>query len=136
MKTRLRVLLADDHAAVLERAKALLEPQFEIVGAVNNGQDLVREAEEFNPDVLVVDISMPGLNGIDAVRQIMKSGTTARVIFLTAHEDPEIVPLCLDTGALGFVVKSRLVSDLVVAIQFAFTKQRFVSPTVPWESVL
>ncbi len=133
-ETRFRVLLADDHEAMLKRVKAVLEPEFEVVGAVDNGQALVRTAEELNPDVLVVDISMPVLNGIDAVRQIMKSGSTARVIFLTVHEDPDIVPLCLDAGALGFVVKSRLASDLIPAIQFALTNYRFVSPTVPWES--
>ncbi len=133
-ETRFRVLLADDHEAMLKRVKTVLEPEFEVVGAVDNGQALVRTAEELNPDVLVVDISMPVLNGIDAVRQIMKSGSTARVIFLTVHEDPDIVPLCLDAGALGFVVKSRLASDLIPAIQFALTNYRFVSPTVPWES--
>jgi len=133
-QTRFRVLLADDHRAMLERVKAVLEPEFEVVGAVNNGQALVRAAEELSPDVAVVDISMPVLSGVEAVRQIMKSGSTARVIFLTVHEDPDIVPMCLDAGAHGFVVKSRLASDLIPAIQFALTNCRFVSPTVPWES--
>ncbi|MEJ2008935.1 MAG: response regulator transcription factor [Acidobacteriota bacterium] len=133
-ESRLRVLLADDHQAMLERVKAVLEPEFDVVGAVDNGRALVRAAEELDPDVLVVDISMPLLNGIDAVRQIMKSGSRARVIFLTVHEDPDIVPLCLDAGAQGFVVKSRLASDLVPAIQFALINHKFVSATMPWES--
>lgn len=136
MQTRSRVLIADDHQAMQGRVKAVLEPEFEVVAVVDNGQALIRAAKELNPDVLVVDISMPVLNGIEAVRQIMKSGCAAKVIFLTVHEDPDIVPLCLDAGALGFVVKSRLASDLIPAIQFALTNHRFVSPIVPWESRL
>ena len=133
MLTGLRVLLADDHKAMLERVKTLLDPEFEIVGAVDNGQALVDAAKELNPDVLVVDISMPVLNGIDAVRQIRKSGGKGRVIFLTVHDDPDIVPACFDAGALGFVVKSRLASDLIPAIQLALANHTFVSPTLPWE---
>jgi len=130
----LRILLADDHKAMLERVKGLLDPEFEVVGAVDNGQALLDAAKELNPDVLVVDISMPLLNGIDAVRQIRKSGSKARVIFLTVHEDPDMVPACFEAGALGFVVKSRLASDLIPAIQLALTNQTFVSPTLTWES--
>ena len=125
--------MADDHKAMLERVKTLLDPEFEIIGAVDNGQALVDAAKELNPDVLVVDISMPMLNGIDAVRQIRKSGGKGRVIFLTVHEDPDIVPVCLDLGALGFVIKSRLASDLIPAIRFALADDTFVSPTLPWE---
>ena len=131
--TGVRVLLADDHKAMLERVKGLLDSEFEVVGAVDNGQALVEAAKDLDPDVLVVDISMPVLNGIDAVRQIRESGSKARVVFLTVHEDPDIVPACFDAGALGFVAKSRLASDLVPAIQFALTDHTFVSPTLPWE---
>ena len=131
--TGLRILLADDHRAMLERVKGLLAPEFEVVGAVDNGQALVEAAKDLDPDVLVVDISMPVLNGIDAVRQIRESGSKARVVFLTVHEDPDIVPACFDAGALGFVAKSRLASDLVPAIQFALTDHTFVSPSLPWE---
>jgi len=133
MLTGLRVLLADDHKGMLERVKTLLNPEFEIVGAVDNGQALVDAAKELNPDVLVVDISMPLLNGIDAVRQIRESGGKGRVIFLTVHEDPDIAHVCFDAGALGFVVKSRLASDLIPAIQLALTDHTFVSPTLPCE---
>jgi DNA-binding NarL/FixJ family response regulator len=132
MLTSFRVLLADDHKAMLERVKSLLDSEFEIVGAVDNGQALVEAAKELSPDVLVVDISMPVLNGIDAVRQIRKSGGKGKVIFLTVHDDPDMVPECFDAGALGFVVKSRLASDLIPAIQLALTDHTFVSPTLPW----
>jgi len=133
MESRLRVLLADDHKAMQERVKGLLSQEFDVVRAVDNGQALVEAAEELNPDILVVDISMPVLNGIDAVRQIVGAGSKAKVIFLTVHEDPDMVPVCLEAGALGFVIKSRLASDLVPAIQFALTNHTFVSPTLPWE---
>ena len=133
MLTGLRVLLADDHKAMLERVNTLLDPEFEIIGAVDNGQALVDAAKELDPNILVVDISMPVLNGIDAVRQIRESGGKAKVIFLTVHEDPDMVPECFDAGALGFVVKSRLASDLLPAIRFALADDTFVSPTLPWE---
>jgi len=133
METRLRVLLADDHKAMQEKVKGLLSQSFDVVRVVANGQDLAEAAQELNPDILVVDISMPVLNGIDAVRQIMSAGGKARVIFLTVHEDPDLVAVCLDAGALGFVIKSRLASDLIPAIKLALTNQTFVSPTLPWE---
>lgn len=134
LPTRLRVLLADDHRAMRQRVQTMLEPEFEVVDAVENGQALVDAADKLKPDVLVVDISMPVLSGIDAVRQIMKSGSHPKVVFLTVHEDPDFVPLCLDTGAKGFVVKSRLASDLLLAIQFSLNGHTFISPTVPWEN--
>jgi DNA-binding NarL/FixJ family response regulator len=104
------------------------------VGAVENGQALVDAVQELNPDVVVVDIEMPVMSGLDAVRQIKKSGGRAKVVFLTVHEDPDMVPLCLDAGALGFVIKSRLASDLIPAIQVALTNHTFVSPTLSWPS--
>jgi DNA-binding NarL/FixJ family response regulator len=133
MTTRARILLADDHKAMLERVRALLEPDFEVVGAVDDGQALVDAARELNPDVLVVDISMPGLNGIEAIRQIVQSGGRAKIIFLTVHEDPDMVPLCFRAGASGFVIKSRLASDLIPAIKLVMSNHSFVSPTLPWQ---
>jgi DNA-binding NarL/FixJ family response regulator len=127
----LRVLLADGHEAMLERIKGLLDGEFEVVGAVDNGQALVDAVRQLDPDVVVVDIEMPLFNGLDAVAQIRKSGNTAKVVFLALQEDPQLVPLCLDAGALGFVVKSRLAADLVPAIRLALTNRTFVSPTLP-----
>jgi DNA-binding NarL/FixJ family response regulator len=127
----LRVLLADGDKAMLERVKGLLDGEFEVVGAVDNGQALVDGVGQLDPDVVVVDIEMPLFNGLDAIGQIRKSGNRAKVVFLALHEDPEMVPLCLDAGALGFVVKSRLAADLVPAIRLALTNRTFVSPTLP-----
>ena len=134
MLPRVRVLLADDHSAMQKRVKSLLEPEFEVVGAVDDGKALVEAARELIPDVLIVDISMPVLNGIDAVQQIVKSGLTAKIVFLTVHEDPDMVPLCFQAGAQAFVVKSRLASDLIPAITHAMSGRTFVSPTLPWEA--
>jgi len=128
----LRVLLADDHRAILERVKGLLDSGFEVVGAVDNGQALVAMARELNPDVAVVDIEMPVLDGLEAARQIKKLGGQVKVIFLTVHEDPDMISLCFQAGALGYVIKSRLASDLIPAIQLASTNHTFVSPTLPW----
>ena len=124
--------MADDHKAMLERVKGMLHREFEVVGAVDNGQALVNAALELDPDVLVVDIEMPVLNGLDAVKRIKKSGSKAKVVFLTVHEDPDMVPLCIEAGALGFVIKSRLASDLIPAIELAIADRTFVSPTLPW----
>ena len=85
---KIRVLLADDHKIVLEGLKSLLEPEFDLVGIVEDGRALVKEAERLNPDVIVADISMPLLNGIDAVRQIKKTDDRIKVVFLTMH--PEV----------------------------------------------
>ncbi len=134
MHNRIRVLLADDHKAMQARVESLLTAEFDVVGAVSDGQALIHAAKELTPDVLVVDISMPEINGIDAVREIRGSGSTARIIFLTVHEDPDFVPMCLHAGGLAYVVKSRLASDLIPAIHRALAGHTFISPTVPWES--
>jgi len=134
MQDRPRVLLADDHELMQKRVKEILDPEFEVVGAVDNGRALVAAAAQLNPDVLVVDISMPVLNGIEAVRQIKESGNQAKIVFLTIHEDPDSVGVCREAGALAYVVKSRLASDLIPAIRLALTDHTFVSPNVPWSS--
>ena len=128
----LRVLLADDHKPILERVKELLlEGGFDVVGTVENGQALVAMARELNPDVAVVDVEMPVLDGIEAVRQIRKLGGQMKVVFLTVHEDPDWISQCFRAGALGYVIKSRLVSDLIPAIRMASLHRAFVSPTLP-----
>jgi DNA-binding NarL/FixJ family response regulator len=125
-----RVLLGDDHPPIIERVIGLLESRYEIVGAVGNGADLVAEAQRLQPDLIVLDISMPGLTGIEAARQLRESGSTAKVIFLTVHERIEFVHACLAEGALGYVVKSRMAMDLIPAIRDALSGHRFISPPV------
>jgi DNA-binding NarL/FixJ family response regulator len=125
-----RILLADDHSPIIERVKSLLQSGFDVVGSVDNGRDLVSEAARLKPDVIVLDISMPGLTGIEAARELREAGSTAKLVFLTVHERVEFVRACLAEGALGYVVKSRLPVDLLPAIHEALAGRRFISPPV------
>jgi len=124
----MRVLLADDHEVFLAAVACLLEPDFEIVAMVGNGQAAIDEATRLNPDVLVLDISMPVLNGIEAARQLRSAGAAAKIIFVTVHEDPEFVRSARQAGAQGYVVKSRLVSDLPLALSEVLAGRMYVSP--------
>ena len=128
--SKLRILLADDHQFITEGLKNLLEPTHEVVGVVGNGKDLVKKATELEPDILVVDISMPLLNGIDAVRQLKKEGSKAKVIFLTMHPDVTYASRALEAGGLGFVLKHSAPSELLEAIKKANLGKKFISPQI------
>ncbi len=128
---RPRVLLADDHSAFLERTAALLKPQFEIVGTVADGAVLVSEALRLRPDVIVADITMHGLTGIDAAHRLRQSASSARIVFLTIHSEEQFVEACRAEGALGYVVKACMKAHLIPAIQAALTGAAYVSPLVP-----
>jgi DNA-binding NarL/FixJ family response regulator len=125
---RPRILIADDNQPILERVKELLDPIYDVVGAVSNGTALVEHANKLSPDLIVLDISMPGVTGIEAAHQLRESGSSARVVFLTVHERVEFVQACLAEGALGYVIKSRLQVDLLQAILEALSGHRFISP--------
>ncbi len=126
--SRVRVLLADDHSAMLRRIVELLTPEFEVIGAVCDGQALIEAAAATNPDVIISDISMPILSGIEAAQQLSKSGSKAKIVFLSVHEDPDYISASLAVGAIGYVIKPRITSDLRVAIKRALKGMRFVSP--------
>lgn len=128
--TRTRVLLADDHRAVCDSVASLLELDFDVVGIVPNGRDLLIEAERLQPDVVVTDIAMPELDGIEAATRLRASNSTAKVIFLTVHDGAQIVRAGLAAGALGYVVKSRLTTDLIPAIHEVLAGHRFISPSL------
>ena len=125
---RPRVLLAVDHAEFLEAEIALLRPHFELVGTARDGASLVSEAKRLNPDVVVVDITMPVLNGIDAVHKLIESGSTAKFVFLTINTGEEFVKACLTEGARGFVWKSRMKAHLIPAIYAALEDLLYISP--------
>jgi DNA-binding NarL/FixJ family response regulator len=125
---RPKIIVADDHDVMLAIILALLQPEFEVVGTVSNGLDLIREAHRLQPDVIVLDITMPELNGIEAAHKIHEAGLTTRLVFLTVHEQPSFVNACFDEGALGYVTKSRLRTDLVPAIRDAISGHHFISP--------
>ena len=127
---RARVLLADDTPQVLQVVTRILTPTFEIIHAVGDGKALFDSAMKLQPDVVVCDISMPVLNGIEAANKLKVSGCRSRIVFLTVHSDPDFVRVCLDSGALGYVVKSRIATELVTAIQEALAGRTFVSPAL------
>ncbi len=128
-----RILLADDHQIVLEGLKNLLEPEFEIVGTVEDGRALVAEALNLHPDLIVVDISMPLLNGIEAVRQIKKMDEQCKVIFLTMHPDVVYAASAFDAGASGYVLKNSASRELVTAIKEALQGKIYVTPIIAGE---
>jgi len=122
-----RILLADDHPGFPEMETRLLEPEFEVVGKVDNGQALIEAAMRLKPDIIITDISMPILDGIEAVDRLMESGCTSRIVFLSIHSDTDFVHRCLSTGALGYVAKSRIATELVPAIRRALAGHTFIS---------
>lgn len=124
---RPRVLLADDHLAMLEAEIALLAPYFDVVGTATDGAALVSKARSLHPDAIVTDITMPILNGVDAVRKLKESGSKAIFVFLTIHSEGEFVEACIKAGALGYVQKSCMKRHLVLAIQAALAGQSYVS---------
>ena len=125
-----RVLIADDHKIVVEGLKKLLSPEFEIAGAVEDGRELVKAAEELRPDVIVADISMPGLNGIEAVRQIKKVHKEIKVVFLTMHPDVAYAANAFKAGASGYVLKHSAPDELVTAIRAALRGRTYVTPLI------
>jgi DNA-binding NarL/FixJ family response regulator len=131
--SRPRVLLADDHRVVSEGLKRLLEDDFELVGVVEDGRALVAAAKKLKPDVIVADITMPHLNGIDAMAQLKKDNVHTKVVFLTMHQDPAYARRALEAGAVGFVVKHSASDELVMAVKAALKGQTFITPALASE---
>jgi DNA-binding NarL/FixJ family response regulator len=130
---KIRVLLADDHKIVLEGLRSLLEPEFEIVGAVEDGRALLKAAKRLSPDVIVADISMPLLNGIEAVRQIKEENEKVKVVFLTMHPDVTYATRAFEAGASGYVLKHSAPSELVTAVREALKGRTYVTPIIAGE---
>lgn len=124
------VLLADDHRIVLEGLKGLLGDEFEVVGTAENGRALVEQAAKLRPDVIVADISMPQLNGIEAARQIKKTNKRVKIVFLTMHPDATYAADAFEAGASGFVLKHAAPSELVTAIHEAMKGRTYITPLV------
>lgn len=124
------MLLADDHRPMLDRITTLLADDFSVIGAVTDGDELVDAAGALRPDVIVLDISMPRVNGLDAAARIASRGALPRIVCLTAHEEPDYLRAAMDAGALAYVTKTRLAADLVPAIRAALEGKRFVSPSM------
>ena len=132
---RPRVLLADDHLMVAEALKSLLAPGFDLVGVVADGRALLEAAGRLRPDVIVADISMPQLNGIDALIQLRQDGDPVPVVFLTMHQDASFARRALEAGASGFVLKHSAPAELILAIHAALEGRTYLSPLLAKELV-
>jgi DNA-binding NarL/FixJ family response regulator len=125
-----RVLLADDHAAIADQLRAVLEPEFEVIAIIGDGDTLLAAAETLTPDVIVTDIGMPGLNGIAAAGEILRKNPQARIVFVTIYRNPVLVQQCLTAGALGYVLKLAAGEELRPAVHAALRGERYVSQAV------
>ena len=125
---KVRILLADDQPMIYGAVASLLSPTYKIVACVGAGRALIQAATRMKPDVIVTDISMPILNGIEAANILRDSGSTSRIIFLTIHQDLDYINAGFAAGALAYVAKPRMSADLLSAIQEALVGRSFVSP--------
>ena len=123
-----RLLLADDHTLLLDGLRMMLEPEFELVGVVEDGQSLLTVAEKLRPDLVVLDIAMPALNGIDAARQLKRSRPGTKLIFLTMHSDPDYITEAFRAGASGYLLKRSAASELITAIREVLAGGTYISP--------
>ncbi len=127
---RARILLADDHRLLLEAFKKLLEPQFEVVGTARDGRVLLGAAQELKPDVIVLDMAMPQLNGLDAARRLKQMMPEVKLIFLTVNEDPDFASEAIRAGASGYVLKNSAASELFQAIEAALEGKLYVTTLI------
>ena len=125
-----RIILADDHEIVLDGLRRILEPEFEIVATAANGRELVAEIERLKPEAAVVDISMPLLNGLDALRQCKSAHSRTRFIFLTASPDVALATRAFRQGASGYVLKHAAAEELVVAIREVLAGRTYITPRI------
>ncbi|HKF40621.1 MAG TPA: response regulator transcription factor [Candidatus Acidoferrum sp.] len=125
-----RILLADDHTLVAEAFKRLLEPEFDVVGTVADGRALLRAAPELKPDVVLVDLNMPLLNGLDASEQLKQTAPQIKIIVLTMNEDPDIAAETMEKWASGYLLKKSAGSELLKAVRDVLRGGRYVTPAL------
>ncbi len=132
MPKKIRVLICDDHALFREGVKTILasNPEFEVVGEAEDGKEAVERAAKLNPDVALMDISMPVLKGFDATRRIKKERPDVKVLILSVYDDEDLVARCLDAGASGYILKDSPPAQLTYAIQAVSRGQQYMSPRV------
>ncbi|MBI1354151.1 MAG: response regulator [Acidobacteria bacterium] len=127
---RPRILAADDHRIVAEGLRSLLEPEFELVGTVGDGRALVEEHDRLHPDVVVADVTMPLLNGVQAMRRLREQHSPAKFVFLTMHPDVDYAVEALDAGASGYVLKHSAPEELVTAVREALAGRTYITPRI------
>jgi DNA-binding NarL/FixJ family response regulator len=132
---RARVLIADDHRLVAEACKGLLEPEFDVVGTVSDGRELLQAAAELRPDVVILDISMPQLNGLDAGEQIKQKSRGTKLIFLTMMLGPDVAAEAFRRGASGYVLKHCNAEELVIAVRRVLRGESYLSPAITKDTV-
>jgi DNA-binding NarL/FixJ family response regulator len=125
--SRGRLLVAEDHEGVLNSVLRLLSKHYDVIGTVKDGRALLEAAGAMEPDVLVVDISMPIINGLEAARILKKTGCKSKIVFLTAHDDADFISAAQAAGGLGYVLKQQMATDLPVAIKSAMAGKSFIS---------
>jgi len=130
---RPRILIADDHKMFAQGLASLLEDEFDLVGMVADGFALLEQTNLLNPDVIIVDISMPGLNGLEAIRRLQQEGSSAKVVVLTMHADQRLVSEALRCGAKGYVLKQSAGEDLIFAIREVMESRRYMTPAIESE---
>jgi DNA-binding NarL/FixJ family response regulator len=133
--SRPRILMADDHLMMLEAFKAVLEPDVEVVGMVTDGRALLEEFSRLHPDVVLLDVAMPLLNGLDAGKQLKARQPSVKLIFLTMNPNPDLAGEALRMGASGYVLKSSAVPELKQAIQEALAGRSYITPLITREVV-
>jgi DNA-binding NarL/FixJ family response regulator len=132
---RPRILLADDHTMLLDAFRALLEPEFEVVGTATDGRMLIEEFSRLKPDIVVVDVGMPLLNGLDAGRQLKALQRSVKLIYLTMNPEPDLAREALRLGASGYVLKSSAASELKQAIHEALRGRSYITPLITQDVV-
>ncbi|MCZ6690572.1 MAG: response regulator transcription factor [Planctomycetota bacterium] len=131
---RPRVIVVDDHGPLLEQVQQLLAPEFNVVGVLTDGDSAIEAVVRLAPDVLVLDLSMPGLSGIELARWARNLKLDLKIVILTVHEDQDLARESFDAGASGYVVKSRIVSDLTAALHEVLAGRSYLSPSIHLDS--
>lgn len=132
---RSRILIADDHNLIAELCKKLLESEFTVLGTVSDGQSVIQAAAKLKPDLIVLDVAMPVLNGLDAGRQVKHTFPAIKLVYLTMNPDPEIAAEAFRHGASAYLVKTCASEELLIAVRNAFRGKTYLSPSLPRDTI-